>query len=267
MGTPATAQGRETRERILDAAAELIAEHGADGTSLDDVRAATRTSKSQLYHYFGDKQGLVHAVTDRQCERVIALHAELLGEVRDWAGLRAWADAIVATMEAQAFRGGCPLGTLAAALADTDETARERLASAFAAWREAITAALGRLVENGQLDPAADLDALDDRDARRRARRSAARQDRTRQQAAPDRARHRHPATARAHPAAADSIPLTHETLILSAASTNRYSRRCQPRNRGCTDTRAAGPGDRLVCRLPRGCENRAHRWRQCREA
>ena len=159
MSTPATAQGRETRERILDAAAELI-EHGPHGTSLDDVRATMHTSKSQLYPYFGDKQGLIHAVTDRQCGRVIALHAELLAEVRDWAGLRRWADAIVTITEAQGFRGGCPIGTLAASLADTDETARERLASAFAAWREAITAALRRLVENGQLDPAADLDAL-----------------------------------------------------------------------------------------------------------
>jgi TetR/AcrR family transcriptional regulator, transcriptional repressor for nem operon len=160
MDAPATRQGRETRERILDAAAELIAERGADGTSLDDVRAATGASKSQLYHYFGDKRGLVHAVTDRECERVVGLHADLLGEVRDWASLRAWADAIVATMEARTFRGGCPLGTLAAALADTDATARERLASAFAAWREAITAALRRLVENGQLDPTVDLDSL-----------------------------------------------------------------------------------------------------------
>jgi len=105
VSTPATAQGRETRERILDAAAELIAEHGPHGTSLDDVRATTHTSKSQLYHYFGDKQGLIHAVTDRQCGRVIALHAELLAEVRDWAGLRRWADAIVTITEAQGFRG------------------------------------------------------------------------------------------------------------------------------------------------------------------
>jgi TetR/AcrR family transcriptional regulator, transcriptional repressor for nem operon len=160
VSTPATAQGRKTRERILDAAAELIAEHGADGTSLDDVRAATHASKSQLYHYFDDKHGLVHAVTNRQCERVVALHAELLGEVRDWAGLRRWADTIVTITEAQGFRGGCPLGTLAAALSDTDETARQRLASAFAAWRAAIATALSRLVENGQLDPTADLDAL-----------------------------------------------------------------------------------------------------------
>jgi TetR/AcrR family transcriptional regulator, transcriptional repressor for nem operon len=160
MDTPATRQGRETRERIVAAAAELIAERGADGTSFDDVRVATRVSKSQLYHYFGDKRGLVHAVTDRQCERVVGLHTDLLSEVHDWAGLRRWADTIVATTEAQAFRGGCPLGTLAAALADTDETARERLASALSAWRKAISAALARLVDNSQLDPAADLDAL-----------------------------------------------------------------------------------------------------------
>ena len=157
---PATEQGRRTRERIVDAAAQLIAERGADATSLDDVRAATRASKSQLYHYFGDKRGLIHAVTDRQCERVIALQADLLHNVQDWADLRDWTDAIVASVEAQDFHGGCPLGTLAAALADTDETARERLASAFAAWRARIAATLRRLGDNGCLDPAADLDRL-----------------------------------------------------------------------------------------------------------
>ncbi len=157
---PATEQGRRTRERIVDAAAELIAERGPDATSVDDVRAATRASKSQLYHYFGDKRGLIHAVTDRQCERVIALQADLLRNVQDWADLHDWAHAIVTSIEAQDFHGGCPLGTLAAALADTDETARERLASAFGAWRARIAAALGRLVDNGYLGPSADLDAL-----------------------------------------------------------------------------------------------------------
>lgn len=155
-----TVQGRTTRDRILDAAAELIAEHGAVGTSLDDVLAATHTSKSQLYHYFGDKQGLVQAVCDRQCEQVLALHAELLGEVRHWNDLRRWTDAILETTESRDCRGGCPLGTLAAALSDTDQVVRERLALAFEAWRRAITAALNRLVENGELDPRANLDDL-----------------------------------------------------------------------------------------------------------
>ena len=56
---PATDKGRATRERILQAAAELVAEKGAAGVSLDDVRARTGASRSQLYHYFEDRDDLV----------------------------------------------------------------------------------------------------------------------------------------------------------------------------------------------------------------
>jgi len=60
-----------TRDRIVAAAAALIHEHGVAGTSLDEVRVATATSKSQLYHYFADKSALVRAVIERQVEQVL----------------------------------------------------------------------------------------------------------------------------------------------------------------------------------------------------
>ncbi|MBA3907898.1 MAG: TetR/AcrR family transcriptional regulator, partial [Pseudonocardiales bacterium] len=49
-----------------------MARGGVAATSLDAVRAATGTSKSQLYHYFGDKAGLVRAVVRHQGEAVVA---------------------------------------------------------------------------------------------------------------------------------------------------------------------------------------------------
>jgi TetR/AcrR family transcriptional regulator, transcriptional repressor for nem operon len=156
----ATEQGRRTRERLVETAATLMAERGPEGTSLDLVRAAASASKSQLYHYFGDKQGLVHAVTDRQCERVLEFQTGLLSEARDWSGLHDWADAIVAAAESRKFRGGCPVGTLAAALADTDDGARQRLASAFGAWRSEVAGALARLTASGCLSADADLESL-----------------------------------------------------------------------------------------------------------
>ncbi len=88
---PATPHGRATRDRILRAAAELIAERGPAATSLDQVRAATGASKSQLYHYFGDKHGLVEAVVDHQCAATIGLQAHALASVSDWNGLERWA--------------------------------------------------------------------------------------------------------------------------------------------------------------------------------
>ena len=155
-----TKQGRATRERIVHAAAELIAEAGAAGTSLDDVRAATGASKSQLYHYFGDKHGLVEAVVDFQCATVLGLQARALGSVNDWQDLEAWAERMVTIVEDNGARGGCPIGTLAAALSDTDDLLRTSLSEAFRAWSDAIRGALARLRENGLLSADADLDAL-----------------------------------------------------------------------------------------------------------
>ena len=157
---PATKQGRATRERIVRATAELIAERGAAGTSLDDVRAATGASKSQLYHYFGDKRGLVQAVVDYQCAAVLGLQAHALASVSTQEDLERWADAMVAVVEEQDARGGCPVGTLAASLSDTDEELRTSLSEAFRAWSDAIRGALLRLRENGLIAADADLDAL-----------------------------------------------------------------------------------------------------------
>jgi AcrR family transcriptional regulator len=155
-----TEQGRATRQRIVAAAATLIGERGVAGTTLDDVRAATSASKSQLYHYFGDKHGLVEAVIDYQSVAVLGAQARALGAVRNWNDLERWADGLVAMVDERGGRGGCPLGTLAAALADTDERFRIALSDAFQSWRDAIGGALRRLRDNGLLAPDADLDAL-----------------------------------------------------------------------------------------------------------
>ncbi len=161
MGNVAvTDQGRETRARIVAAAAALIADRGVAGTSLDDVRAATSSSKSQLYHYFGDKHGLVEAVIDHQSAVVLGAQVDALGDVRDWDGLVRWADGMVAMVDARGARGGCPIGTLAAALSDSDERFRVPLSEAFDRWRDAIGAALTGLQERGLLAPDADLEAL-----------------------------------------------------------------------------------------------------------
>jgi len=157
---PATEQGRATRRRIVSAAAGLIAERGVSGTTLDDVRAATQSSKSQLYHYFGDKHGLVHAVIDHQSVAVLRAQRQALEAVEDWSDLERWADAMVAAVDQRGARGGCPVGTLAAALADTDERFRTALSTAFGEWREAIGGALRRLRDAHLLAADPDLEML-----------------------------------------------------------------------------------------------------------
>jgi TetR/AcrR family transcriptional repressor of nem operon len=129
-----TSRGAATRERIVTGAATLIYERGVAGTSLDDIMAATGTSKSQLYHYFADKDALVLEVIRRQLEQIVAGQENELRELRTWDGLRRWRDHLVEGTRATGGVGGCPLGSLASELADRSDSAREALAACFAEW-------------------------------------------------------------------------------------------------------------------------------------
>src|SRR5271154_2678916 len=92
---PATAKGRETGGRITRAAAELVSERGVAGTSLDDVRARAHASKSQLYHYFTDRDDLMRAVARAVTDDVLRGQAALFAQLDTFDGLRAWTDALV----------------------------------------------------------------------------------------------------------------------------------------------------------------------------
>jgi AcrR family transcriptional regulator len=149
-----------TRQRILDAACDLVFERGAVALSLDELLAVTGTSKSQLYHYFADKSDLIRAVVARQGERVLDLQRPALGEVDGWEALRRWRDFVVGIVAELGCRGGCPIGSLADELAELDEQARTEAASIFGRWQELLVDALGAMVVAGQLRPDADLDHL-----------------------------------------------------------------------------------------------------------
>ncbi len=155
-----TARGRATRERIVSTAAQLMHEHGVAGTSLDDVRAGTDTSKSQLYHYFVDKSALVQAVVERQVQLVVAAQQPELDELDSLAALYRWRDRVVAVNSGRACVGGCPLGRLASELAEDDPQARAAVAAGFERWRERLTAGLRAMQARGELAGDADPDRL-----------------------------------------------------------------------------------------------------------
>lgn len=156
---PRTTRGAATRARIVDAAATLMRSRGVASTSLDAVLAASETSKSQLYHYFADKDALVLAVVQRQTEQVLALHAPLLRALRSLAGLRRWRDAVVQSARDEECAGGCPLGSLATELAETPRS-RAALAEGFARWHAEFVTGLEAMRTSGRLDPDADTSAL-----------------------------------------------------------------------------------------------------------
>jgi TetR/AcrR family transcriptional regulator, transcriptional repressor for nem operon len=153
---PRTARGRATRERIVRAATELIAERGVAGTSLDDVRDRAHASKSQLYLYFADREALLRAVAETTCDEVIAGQAEVLAGFDSLVGMERYLDAIVALQVERNAHGGCPIGSLAGQLVERDEVARGILAEGFGRWESGLRLGLEAMARRGELRPDAD---------------------------------------------------------------------------------------------------------------
>jgi AcrR family transcriptional regulator len=59
---PLRSDGTEARNRLLDAAMRLFAEHGFAKTSTRDIAEAAQVNISSISYYFGDKAGLYRAV-------------------------------------------------------------------------------------------------------------------------------------------------------------------------------------------------------------
>lgn len=156
---PTTERGRRTRERIIEAAAALVAQQGAEGTGVDQVIASAGVSKSQLYHYFSDKDDLVRAVIAHRYVELVEAQEPMLAELDTWTAIGRWLDLFVDRSQATGHHG-CPMGTLADELADRDETARVELAECFADWERHLVDGLTSMQDQGRLVATADPRAL-----------------------------------------------------------------------------------------------------------
>ncbi|WP_433296496.1 TetR/AcrR family transcriptional regulator [Pseudonocardia sp. CA-142604] len=151
-----TARGALTRDRIVRAAAELMHANGVAGTTMDQVVEASGTSKSQLYHYFDDKDALVTAVIKMQAARVIERQEPHLEQLSSLQGLRRWRDAVVRFVDERHGVHGCEIGSLASELADQSEPARILINATFQNWESYLAAGVRRMQDRGELDTRAD---------------------------------------------------------------------------------------------------------------
>jgi len=157
---PLTRRGRETRQRIVAAAAELMFENGVAETTLEDIRAAAGVSGSQVYHYFQDKQALVRAVIDYQTDAVLDIQGTHLDCLDTLPGLWAWRDFLVEHQRRLGCRGGCPIGALGAEVAETDAAARLAAARGLRRWEGRIRDGFRAMHARGDLPAGADPDDL-----------------------------------------------------------------------------------------------------------
>lgn len=150
-----TAKGAATRQRIVDGAAQLIRAHGVVHVGLDDIRAATATSKSQLFHYFPDgKSDLMLAVARHEAEQVIAEQMPCLGDLTTWRKWQAWRRRVIKMYDEQ--REGCALSALVGQLGLGDAMTREVVGDLLDRWLQYLVDGVEALRASGEIDQSID---------------------------------------------------------------------------------------------------------------
>jgi TetR/AcrR family transcriptional repressor of nem operon len=146
---PKTPKGQRSRNLITGTAARLMHDKGIGATSVDDVLAASGTGKSQMYHYFRNKQELTAAVLEYQFERIMAAQPSLHDQ--SCTDLAQWRQEVLDANERGCF-AGCPLGTFAGQLGGSDSL-RALFADLFGKWQLAVAGLVERAERDGCVSP------------------------------------------------------------------------------------------------------------------
>ena len=154
-----TAKGRATRQRIIEGAATEIRQRGITATTLDDIRARTKTSKSQLFHYFPDgKDQLLLAVAEQEAQTVLDDQQPHLGALTSWAAWQRWRDAVVDRYRRQGQH--CPLAVLMSEIGRTTPGAQAVTSALVRQWHDEIAAGVRHMQSQGKVADALDADQV-----------------------------------------------------------------------------------------------------------
>jgi TetR/AcrR family transcriptional repressor of nem operon len=143
---------------VLVAARRQFNETGYHGTSVEDLSRVTGLSKGSLYSAFGDKDALFRRVFEEYCESSDRAAEARVDGPEDQAldRLRAWLTAPDGCPD----RRGCLLAKATAELAWEDEGIAARSLAAYETLLESCRRLIEQAQHAGQVDPAADSEAL-----------------------------------------------------------------------------------------------------------
>ncbi len=154
----------DTRQRLIEAAAQLVHSRGYNAVGVKEVCEAADSNKGSFYHFFDSKEALMGAVLSQHRDRLRAVRGALPRNARGIEQLPMMYDAaasyIVAQYEESGHVQGCPIGSVGAEIATQSEAIRQAVADVFDEMTSAVEELVERAVEEGDLARGTDAKAL-----------------------------------------------------------------------------------------------------------
>jgi TetR/AcrR family transcriptional repressor of nem operon len=154
-------KGDETRQMILQRAAEIFNRKGYFGASLADIMEATGLEKGGIYNHFGSKNDLAVEAFDYAVDLVRQEFQVVLRDKRDAIDrLHAIIQLFRAMPDGWPVPGGCPVLNTAVESDDTHPILRDHARRAMDEWREFIQRVITKGIERGQVRSEVDPDEV-----------------------------------------------------------------------------------------------------------
>ncbi len=155
-----TLRPKDKKAKILDIAFKLFRKHGYHGTGLNKILNLSNTGKSQMYHYFGSKQGLTRQVIQAYAERILQETAAFMNHIESLDEFEKLIEGSLKLVKTNNEICGCLVGSMCAELATSDEVIRIEISHVFEKWKNLFSKGLTRLQAKGLLKADADTDAI-----------------------------------------------------------------------------------------------------------
>jgi AcrR family transcriptional regulator len=150
-------KGDDTRQAILEQAAQVFNQRGYFGTSMDDLMRATNLTKGGIYNHFGSKEALAIEAFEYALERVHQRFRETLGKRRTTRSrLEAFITMFRLHIDDPLFDGGCPVLNTAIEADDTNPALLERAQLICEDWQNFIIRTVNKGIELGDVPPDTD---------------------------------------------------------------------------------------------------------------
>lgn len=138
--------GPSTRDRILEATAELYRRQGMPATGLKQISQAAQAPFGSIYHHFpGGKEAITVEVIRREGVRYGEFVGAQLAEIDPRTGISALFESAGRNLEAQDYSEACSIETIALEVASTNETLRVEAAEVFGGWLSGLAAWFAQL--------------------------------------------------------------------------------------------------------------------------
>ncbi len=145
-------KGEETKERILQQAAELFNQKGYAGTSMSDIMQVTGLKKGGIYNHFQSKDELALQAFDYAISQINQRYRTALRSKHNAVErLQAMVDVFASYVDNPPLKGGCPLLNTAVESDYAHPALRKRAQEAMNSWYNMIRRVVQKGIKRGEI--------------------------------------------------------------------------------------------------------------------